>query len=151
MARGQVDGFRVDAEHAVEFVLRHLLQRLGQMRDARVVDEDVEVSEFGERGLGDLGHVRIHADISGEPGATQHVRHRLRRLGVQVGDHHARAIIQDTSRDAGPETRGATGDKRGLSVEAHRCLRFDPAVSFTRRPVRRKGQADNSPDRTVSP
>jgi hypothetical protein len=48
-AHRQVDRLHVDRHDAVEVVLAHVFQRLRQVRDAGVVDEDVDAAEVLHR------------------------------------------------------------------------------------------------------
>ena len=125
LAHGQVDRLHIDRHDAVEVVLGHVLQRLRQMGDAGVVDEDVEAAEMLLGGghhqahIGGLGHVHLDRP-----------RRRAQRCGhieglgpVAVGDQHLRALGHELGRDAGAKARRRAGDDGHLVLQSHGGLR----------------------------
>ena len=103
-------------------VLGQVLERLRQVADAGVVDQDVEPAEVRLGGLDHRAHVGGLADVDTQrprrvADARGHVAARPRRL--QVGDQHLRAFGDELARDAGAEARAAAGDDRHLVLQSH--------------------------------
>src|SRR5262249_27715010 len=120
----EVDTADVGREDALVLLLRELPERDHPVREAGVVDEDVETTEARRR----LRDHRLHVARARDVGADEASRAALLgdRRGnaaafrlVHVGDHHTRTLAREARRDRLAEPRAAAGDDGDLSVESH--------------------------------
>lgn len=110
------DGLDVDAEHAVELIVRDLEGRLVAVRGARVVDEDIHGTVF-------LGHSlkqRLPVSLGGYVGMVEAdvgVRgsYSLAALVVDVGDDNLGALFRETACDAFTVARTTTWNCQSIS------------------------------------
>ena len=118
-------------------LLGGLEQRLGD-RQAGVVDDEVDPAERQSRGVdrglhgvgvGDVGHDRDRPVRAADPRG-----HLLRALGVQVGDHDARALGAEPLGDRLADARAGAGDQGHPSGERLR-RRHPLQLGLLERPV----------------
>jgi hypothetical protein len=117
----------------VEFRLGDVEHRLVAMGRARVVDDDVERAERIQRERHQRRHVGVACDVAtaeahGEAGAGQRVGHAPSVRLVDVGDHHARALVCEALGDTLAKAGAAARDDRHLAFESH-VRRSFPRVS----------------------
>ena len=127
---------RVDVEQAAEVGERRVLDRT-DVQHRGVVDEDVDAPMTRQHG----GHQRLPRSLVGDVESMEH--RALAQLGgdgttfvlEEIGDHHVRAIVDESP--SGHRTRAArgTGDDGDLSFEKHcfpltRSRHVSPAPSM---------------------
>ena len=113
----------VDVHHLVVIGLGDVPERCVRF-DAGVVDQNVDLPEFGDSILDQLGHCggRAHIGVKQRPASPggRHFGQRffggLDRANVVDGD--VGAFARKALRDAAPDALAAAGNQRGLSLEA---------------------------------
>ncbi len=114
----------VDLERLVE-LRRGDVERGAEVRvGGRVVDEDVEAAEAGDRrldarppGLEVAAVRRVHVDRSRPARSADLVGGRVEHVPLARADHHRRAGRDERGGDRLTDATGAPGDERDLAVE----------------------------------
>ena len=91
---GVEDAHQVDVDDAPGLVRRHLRQPDEALRDAGIVDGDVEAAEPLHRKRDQPFRQRFLGNVAGQHGALDRQRRRelLQPAGVDVGKHEPRAV-----------------------------------------------------------
>ena len=118
---GIEDAHQVDVDDAARFVRRHVRQPDETLRDAGIVDGDIEPAEALDGQRNEVLRKPLFRDIAGQRGTLdrQRCRHLLERRGIDVGKHQPRALGGQSHAKPPAETAGRAGDQNRQSVEAH--------------------------------
>ena len=113
-----------DREGVVPVVDAEVLERADRATDAGVVEDAVDPAELRRREsdhglhvglLGDVGHDEADALAMARLGGT--LERLLARRVVHVGDHHARALVEEAERGRPSHATGAAGDDGDLALQ----------------------------------
>ena len=103
---------------------RHLPKRRGAERNAGIVEQEVDVAEFGLGpigraligvGVGDVDFDGMGADVEGREFAARDFKLRL----LDVGEHDIRPVARQRPADAEADSIGRTSDERGFAGKIH--------------------------------
>jgi hypothetical protein len=117
----QKQAFDVNREDAIEFGLGDVGDRLVDMRDAGIVDQDVQPSEGRERRLDGRVDILLAHDVAadGERALADPGRGCLGGALVEVEHSHARAFARKCLGHAGADAGTRAGDDRGFVGKTH--------------------------------
>src|SRR6266851_9442571 len=129
--RREIDRLDVDGEDLVDHRLGHFEHRHVAMRDAGIVDHDIELREARDAGIDQFLDLVVLGDVAADiDRAALAVRlldlgcHALAAGIVDIVDDDLRPLLGETLGDALAETRAAAGDDRYLARKTHD--RFSP-------------------------
>ena len=91
------------------------------MGDTGIIDQNVDLSKPGMRGINHRRHTRAirHIGLYRMGGIAQLFSQFFRHRQIDISNHNPRAFACEFTHDPSPETRGPSGDNGNLVVQTH--------------------------------
>jgi hypothetical protein len=109
-------GFQIDGHEPIEFFLRHTQQR-GAAKDARIVDEDVDMTEFLHGGGRHPFNVAPLTDIDVNEWLTQSSGGLLQHGSIDIREQHPRPFFDKAAGYREPNAAGGPGHDGRFSFQ----------------------------------